>query len=184
MKREDIKKTFPDATDEQISALLNINSADIGKAKGDFDTMKTELDTARNTIADLEKHKGDVAKLQKTIDDYKAADAQREKDQQAAEARAGRESRFNKVLGERQFAHEYIRDGVFAEFEKALADEANTGKGDIEIFDSITKDEKGVKPGLFKSQNPGGKMSGMGGVPSGDQGYLAGKYKNNPFFEG
>lgn len=33
MKREDISSIFPDATQEQISALLNINSADIGREK-------------------------------------------------------------------------------------------------------------------------------------------------------
>ena len=30
MKRDDIRKIFEGATDEQISAVLNINSADIG----------------------------------------------------------------------------------------------------------------------------------------------------------
>ena len=58
MKREDITSVFPNATEEQISGLLNINSRDIGKAKGDYDTVKTELETARGTIADLEKNKG------------------------------------------------------------------------------------------------------------------------------
>ena len=29
MTREDIKKQFPDATEEQISALLNINGTDV-----------------------------------------------------------------------------------------------------------------------------------------------------------
>ena len=33
MKREDVTKIFESATDEQINALLNINSADIGNAK-------------------------------------------------------------------------------------------------------------------------------------------------------
>ena len=33
MTREDIKKHFPEATDAQISALLDINSKDIGKHK-------------------------------------------------------------------------------------------------------------------------------------------------------
>lgn len=184
MKREDIKKSFPDATDEQINGLLDINSTDIGKAKGDYDAMKAELETAKGTIAGLEKNKGDVAALQKTIDDYKAADAKREKEQQAAALRADHEARFGKVLGDRKFAHQYIHDGVFADFEKALSNEANKGKGDAEIFDSLTKDDKGVKPGLFASQNPGGKMYGMGGVPDSNQGYLQNKYKNNPFYEG
>ena len=33
MKREDVSKIFENATEEQISKLLDINSADIGAAK-------------------------------------------------------------------------------------------------------------------------------------------------------
>lgn len=33
MTREDIKKQFPDATDEQITAILNINGTDLSEAK-------------------------------------------------------------------------------------------------------------------------------------------------------
>lgn len=33
MTREQVKKLFPEATEEQISAVLDANSADIGKAK-------------------------------------------------------------------------------------------------------------------------------------------------------
>lgn len=40
MKREDIKKYFPDATEEQLKGLLDINSADIGK--GDYDNAPME----------------------------------------------------------------------------------------------------------------------------------------------
>ena len=50
MKREDIKKYFPDATEEQLKGLLDINTADIGKAKGDFDTVKADLDKAHEDI--------------------------------------------------------------------------------------------------------------------------------------
>ena len=66
MKREDISKLFPNATDEQISALLDINSRDIGKAKGDAGKMQSDLDAAnnalkeaQNTIAALEAAKGE-----------------------------------------------------------------------------------------------------------------------------
>ena len=35
MTREDVTKQFPEATKAQIDALLNIHSADIGRARGD-----------------------------------------------------------------------------------------------------------------------------------------------------
>ena len=58
MKREDIAKIFEGATDEQISAVLDINSADIGKVKGKLeserDTYKSQLETATAQLKGFE----------------------------------------------------------------------------------------------------------------------------------
>lgn len=187
MTREDIKKHFPEATDEQISGLLDINSKDIGKHKKAAEDASAELKTAKDTIAELEKNKQDTAALQKTIDDYKAADEKRQADAKAAADRADRLGRFDKAHGEaskdRKWLNDFTKDGVFSQFEKALTDEANKGKSDVDIYKSLVNDEKGVKPGLFEAQVSGG-MSGMGGNPSGDAAWLQNKYKGNPFFEG
>ena len=187
MTREDIKKHFPEATDAQISALLDINSKDIGKHKTAAETAQTELKTAKDTIENLEKNAKDAAALQKTIDEYKAADEKRQADAKAAAERAERLSRFEKAHGEaskdRKWLNDFTRDGIFSQFEKALSDDANKGKSDVQIYNGLINDEKGVKPGLFEAQVSGG-MSGMGGNPSGDAAWLQNKYKNNPFFEG
>lgn len=50
MKCEDITKHFPEATDEQINALLDINSTDIGKAKKELDTYKTQLEAVQEKL--------------------------------------------------------------------------------------------------------------------------------------
>ena len=50
MKREDIKKIFPDATEEQLKGLLDINTADIGKAKGELEAVKADLEKANGTL--------------------------------------------------------------------------------------------------------------------------------------
>lgn len=187
MTREDIKKHFPEATDDQISSLLDINSRDIGKYKKFADDAAAELKTAKDTIDNLEKNKQDTAALQKTIDDYKAADEKRKADAKAAAERAERLSRFEKAHGEagkdRKWLNDFTRDGIFAQFEKALIDDANKGKSDVQIYNSIINDDKGVKPGLFEAQ-VNGSMNGMGGAPSGDAAWLQQKYKGNPFFEG
>lgn len=187
MTREDIKKHFPEATDEQINELLNINSRDIGKHKKAADDSAAELKKAKDTIADLEKNAKDADALQKTIDDYKAADEKRQADAKAAAERAERFGRFEKAHGEaskdRKWLNDFTRDGIFSQFEKALADDTNRGKSDVQIYNSLINDEKGVKPGLFEAQVSGG-MGGMGGNPSGDAAWLQQKYKGNPFFEG
>ena len=187
MTREDIKKHFPEATEDQISGLLDINSRDIGRYKTASDTAQGELKTAKETIAELEKNAKDANALQKTIDDYKAADEKRQAEAKAAAERAERLGRFDKAHTEaskdRKWLNDFTRDGIFAQFEKALTEDANKGKSDVQIYNSLINDEKGVKPGLFEAQVNGG-MAGMGGAPSGDAAWLQQKYKGNPFFEG
>ena len=65
MKREDIKKHFPEATDEQINALLDINSTDIGKVKKERDTYKSELETVQGKLKEFDGV--DAAALQEKI---------------------------------------------------------------------------------------------------------------------
>ena len=55
MKRTDITELFPEATDEQIKALMDINGADINNAKKGVEDLKTQLSTAQGTIAELQK---------------------------------------------------------------------------------------------------------------------------------
>ena len=50
MKREDIAKLFEGATDEQISALFDINSQDIGKAKRGSEKLQADLDAANDAL--------------------------------------------------------------------------------------------------------------------------------------
>ena len=81
MKREDISKIFEGATDEQINAVLNINSADIGKAKakaeGERDNYKSQLDTATEQLkafegVDVKDLQGKIATLNQQLADQKA----------------------------------------------------------------------------------------------------------------
>ena len=192
MTREDIRKHFPEATDEQIDALLDINSRDIGKHKTAADTAAADLKKANDTIKEMEKNAKDAEALQKTIDGYKAADEKRQADAKAEAERAERRSRFDKAHTEasedRKWLNDFTRDGIFAQFEQALADEANKGKSDVQIYNSIINDEKGVKPGLFEAKvnGFGGPMGGMGGSPNSSQSYVQAKYGNraNPEYWG
>lgn len=72
MTRDDIKKQFPDATDEQITAILNINGADLTEAKKKNVDPKV-LKKLQEDSAAYEKLKEagltDAEKLQKALDD-------------------------------------------------------------------------------------------------------------------
>lgn len=168
MKREDIIAHFKDATDEQVKALLDINSADITKAldkrRGDADALQTRMDAteealskANETIRTLEAAQGDTTKLQAEIDRYKQADIDRQEAENQAKAQADLAERFDAAAGDRAFIHDFVRKGVMVDFGVALADKANRGKSDRDVFDAITKDKD-----YFASQNPPPKMGGMG----------------------
>lgn len=51
MQRSDIVEIFPEATKEQLDALLNINGADINKAKGDMAELNRQLKEAQEALA-------------------------------------------------------------------------------------------------------------------------------------
>lgn len=190
MTREDIKKQFPDATDAQVSALLDINSKDIGKHKTAAETASADLKKANETIQELEKNAKDATALQKTIDDYKAAEEKRQAEAKASAERAERRGRFDKAHEEvgkgAKWINDFTGDGIFALFEKDLEDDANKGKSDIQLYTALVTDDKGIKPGLYEAKvhGSGGPMPGMGGGAGGDNAWMQQKYKGNPFFEG
>ena len=164
MKSEFVESLIPEAVEgrsEIIKKIVEESGKDITREQkkfSDYDTIKTQLTEATATITELEKVKGDAGKLQEQIDAYKKADAERVESETKAKARAEVTARFEATVGERKFAHDYIKSGVLTEFEAALASPDYKGKGDKDIFDAITKD----KEGLFASQNPTGTMGGIG----------------------
>ena len=79
MTREDIKKQFPDATDEQITAILNINGADIETEKKKNIDPK-ELKQLREDSAAYRKLQDesltDAEKIQQALADAAASKAE------------------------------------------------------------------------------------------------------------
>lgn len=153
MKREDIKKIFPDATEEQLKGLLDINTADIGKAKGEFEAVKTELEKANGTLKEYETTIADMKKSAEGNEDFKKkfedleqriADekAEAEKKAKAEAEEAEYSNRFKTVVGEQKWRDALTEKAVYAEFKTALQDEANKGKGDKDILAALTQDKE------------------------------------------
>lgn len=87
MKRTDITALFPDATDEQIDKIMNLNGADINAAKKGVAELQTQLTAAQARVTELEasttgedlRAAEDRAKtLQTELDGIKAANAIRD----------------------------------------------------------------------------------------------------------
>lgn len=172
MKREDIKKYFPDATEEQLKGLLDINTTDIGKAKGDFDKVKADLDKANGTIKEYETTISELKKSAEGNEDFKKKFEDLEQkiadEKAAAEKKAKEEAeeadfsnRFKTVVGEQKWRDELTEKAVYSEFKTALKDEANKGKGDKDILEALTKDkgyfsDPSKTPGIFSKGTNGG----------------------------
>ena len=65
MKRTDITGLFPEATDEQINALMDINGNDINNAKKGVEELQASLKDAQEKLTSME---GNSAALQEAID--------------------------------------------------------------------------------------------------------------------
>lgn len=153
MKREDIKKIFPDATEEQLKGLLDINTADIGKAKGELEAVKTDLEKANGTLKEYETTIADLKKSAEGNEDFKKkfedleqriadekAEAEKKAKEEAEEAEYS--NRFKTVVGEQKWRDALTEKAVYAEFKTALQDEANKGKGDKDILAALTQDKE------------------------------------------
>lgn len=168
MKREDIKKIFPDATEEQLKGLLDINTADIGKAKGELEAVKVDLEKANGTLREYETTIADLKKSAEGNEDFKKkfeeleqriADekAEAEKKAKAEAEEAEYSNRFKTVVGEQKWRDELTEKAVYAEFKTALQDEANKGKGDKDILETLTKDRN-----YWENPNQPANMAGVG----------------------
>lgn len=153
MKREDIKKIFPDATEEQLKGLLDINTADIGKAKGELEAVKADLEKANGTLKEYETTIADLKKSAEGNEDFKKkfeeleqriADekAEAEKKAKAEAEEAEYSNRFKTVVGEQKWRDALTEKAVYAEFKTALQDEANKGKGDKDVLAALTQDKE------------------------------------------
>lgn len=153
MKREDIKKFFPDATEEQLKGLLDINTADIGRAKEDLETVKADLEKANGTLKEYETTIADMKKSTEGNEDFKKkfedleqriadekAEAEKKAKEEAEEAEYS--NRFKTVVGEQKWRDALTEKAVYAEFKTALQDEANKGKGDKDILAALTQDKE------------------------------------------
>ena len=80
MTRNDITALFPDATNEQIDKIMNLNGADINAAKNGQTDLQGQLTAAQQKIAELEKRPtaDALASLQTELDGLKAANALRD----------------------------------------------------------------------------------------------------------
>jgi ribosomal protein L12E/L44/L45/RPP1/RPP2 len=174
MKREEIKTIFPDATDEQLKAVMDLNGADVEKAKAKvtaleaeakdkkeaFDKLNSEFEALKSANASGEDWKAKFEALQA---ENLAKEKQAEADRILAEKNADIEKRFSMCVGEKKFSHDAIKADYLKKFSAALESEEYKGKGDADIFHALTKDDAAAFQGVTAVKLAGGTPQGTGG---------------------
>lgn len=176
MKREDIKAIFAEATDEQLQKIMSLHGADIEKYKSKaaaletqvtdgktaFDNLNTEFEQLKASNASAEDYKAKFEQLQTDIAEKEKA-AKEEK--QKAEREMNILNRYNAVAVGKdgkplEWTHDAIKADYLHKFTDAIADKANEGKSDADIFHELTKDDGAA----FKVPTPQAVYGGTGSI--------------------
>lgn len=167
MTREEIRKIVEGITDEQLKAILDINSKDIGKAKQDYETIKVRVETLEADKQSLEGQISELSEKSSTAEEYKSQleKLQKEiKDKEEADKAAAEDAALTEAItaafGDKKFTSDYVKNGIIADMKAEIAKPENKGKGYVELFESLTKD----KEGIFENPNKPANMTRMGNI--------------------
>lgn len=173
MTREDVKKIFPDATDEQITSFLNQSNSDVAKEKAKAQKVKEQAEKADALEKELEELKQqnmtDAEKAELERQKEKTANEKRISDLESALATSQREALTGKITS--IFASAGMKGDAYAGAIKAFSnmDAEDALKEAQNFVDEISEINKSTldtakaaweKEALEKTPNPGGGKSG------------------------
>lgn len=173
MTREDVKKIFPDATDEQITSFLNQSNSDVAKEKAKNQKLKEDAEKAKALETELEELKkqnmSEAEKAELERQKEKAANEKRISDLESALATSQKEALTGKITS--IFAAAGMKGDAYAgaikafsnmDAEDALKEAQNFVDGISEANKSALNTAKAAweKEALEKTPNPGGGKSG------------------------
>lgn len=173
MTREDVKKIFPDATDEQITSFLNQSNSDVAKEKAKNQKLKEDAEKAKALETELEELKkqnmseSEKAELERQKE--KAANEKRISDLESALKAAQKDALTGKITS--IFASAGMKGDAYAGAIKAFSNmDAEDALKEAQAFvDGISEVNKSTldtakaaweKEALENTPNPGGGKSG------------------------
>lgn len=173
MTREDVKRIFPDATDDQITSFLNQSNSDVAKEKAKAQKAKEQADKAEALEKELEELKkqnmteAEKAELERQKE--KAANEKRISDLESALETSQKEALTGKITS--IFANAGMKGDAYAGAIKAFSNmNAEDALKEAQTFvDGISAENKNTldtakaaweKEALEKTPNPGGGKSG------------------------
>lgn len=173
MTREDVKKIFPDATDEQITSFLNQSNSDVAKEKAKNQKLKEDAEKAKALETELEElKKQNMSEAERTELEHqkeKATNEKRISDLESALKAAQKETLTGKITS--IFANAGMKGDAYAGAIKAFSNmNAEDALKEAQTFvDGISVENKNAldtakaaweKEALEKTPNPGGGKSG------------------------
>lgn len=189
MTREDVKKIFPEATDEQITAFLNQSNSDVAREKAKAQKMKEDAEKAEALEKELEELKqqnmteAEKAELERQKE--KAANEKRISDLESALATSQREALVGKITS--IFANAGMKGDAYTGAIKAFSNmNADDALKEAQTFvDGISAENKTAldtakaaweKEALENTPNPGGGSGGKATVIKSDAAEFAKAY--------
>lgn len=173
MTREDVKKIFPDATDEQITSFLNQSNSDVAKEKAKNQKLKEDAEKAKALETELEELKKqnmtEAEKAELEHQKEKATNEKRISDLESALKAAQKDALTGKITS--IFASAGMKGDAYAGAIKAFSNmDAEDALKEAQTFvDGISEVNKSTldtakaaweKEALEKTPNPGGGKSG------------------------
>lgn len=173
MTREDVKKIFPDATDEQITSFLNQSNSDVAKERAKNQKLKEDAEKAKALETELEELKRqnmtDAEKAELERQKEKATNEKRISDLESALKAAQKDALTGKITS--IFASAGMKGDAYAGAIKAFSNmDAEDALKEAQTFvDGISEVNKSTldtakaaweKEALENTPNPGGGKSG------------------------
>lgn len=173
MTREDVKKIFPDATDEQITSFLNQSNSDVAKEKAKNQKLKEDAEKAKALETELEELKKqnmtEAEKAELEHQKEKATNEKRISDLESALKAAQKDALTGKITS--IFASAGMKGDAYAGAIKAFSNmDAEDALKEAQTFvDGISEEKKSTldtakaaweKEALENTPNPGGGKSG------------------------
>ena len=173
MTREDVKKIFPEATDEQNTSYLNQSNSDVAKEKAKNQKLKEDAEKAKALETELEElKKQNMSEAERTELEHqkeKATNEKRISDLESALKAAQKDALTGKITS--IFASAGMKGDAYAGAIKAFSNmDAEDALKEAQTFvDGISEVNKSTldtakaaweKEALEKTPNPGGGKSG------------------------
>ena len=130
---------------EQTEKKLSEAEIKVGNLTNELKNMQTNFEG--KTAEEWKKE------LDTTLQNIELEKQEREKADELARQDGLLRARFEKELGDNEFELDIVARALYSDFKAQIEDPNNTGKGDKEIFESLTADK-----GYFKSKHPSVEM--------------------------